>query len=421
MVHSDPELTDNIDLSVPKNNVDILWRCKKSRGERRGAKGNGIAGNGAIAACTYHSMLRCGGRDNLVIYDYEGNHLWTSGKALNAFAVSSTPMVDIHNRVIACDNEKILMVAPQDEGYHIKWKSSFCDTSRLVIPFSPTIVDDETVVIPTKNGPVYAYDAESGKCLDKTFLGRDAGTDFSTINSACVHGDRVYILTESARQTNPVRGRLYALDVVPDARRKGEVLQEAWHYSFEGRSQASPLYIDNTIYFDGYTPGLAGLQKNSRIHAVTDCGDTWREKWQVEYPHRTWFSFSKDPRGGFWYENSRGKRLTRFDARDGTIIEEISVKNLVPDRMAGLYVPMSCMTICNANNPIMLISAISLWPRQYLIAVDLHDNSVVWRVEMKGWNYAGGQFTILTKEEDTRKNRVVFGTYWDGVIAVGTR
>jgi hypothetical protein len=83
---------------------------------------------------------------------------------------------------------------------------------------------------------------------------------FSTINSACVNGNRVYIVTESSKRTNPPSGRLYAVNVNPDAD-KCERLTESWHYDFEGRSQASPLFIDGTFYFDGYTPGLLGLLK----------------------------------------------------------------------------------------------------------------------------------------------------------------
>ncbi|GAG11328.1 unnamed protein product, partial [marine sediment metagenome] len=54
MVHSDPQQTDFIDLPVPKNNVDKIWIKNELKSEKGGAKGNGIAGNGTIAACTFH-------------------------------------------------------------------------------------------------------------------------------------------------------------------------------------------------------------------------------------------------------------------------------------------------------------------------------------------------------------------------------
>ncbi|UCF49772.1 MAG: hypothetical protein JSU91_08485, partial [Thermoplasmatales archaeon] len=80
MVHSDPSLSDYISLPVPKNNVEILWHRSELFGEKAGAKGNSISGNGEIAACTFSGI-----KDNLVIYDYFGNRLWTSGDLLNCF------------------------------------------------------------------------------------------------------------------------------------------------------------------------------------------------------------------------------------------------------------------------------------------------------------------------------------------------
>ena len=79
------------------------------------------------------------------------------------------------------------------------------------------------------------------------------------------------------------------------------------------------------------------------------------------------------------------------------------------------------MTICDKKNPVMLVSATSILFGQYLIAIDLNaDNKVLWKVKIGVFNYAGGQFTIL-KNNDPSKNRIVFGTYWDGVMAIGTK
>ena len=65
MVHSDPQLTNNIKLSIPKDNVEIVWHKNELNGEKAGAKGNGMAGNGEMAACKFK-----GREDNLVIYEY---------------------------------------------------------------------------------------------------------------------------------------------------------------------------------------------------------------------------------------------------------------------------------------------------------------------------------------------------------------
>ena len=425
MIHSDLQLTEIINLPAPKQDIAILWHRNKLVGEKAGAIGNGIAGNGTIAACTFRSAL---GKDNLVIYDYDGNRIWTSGNMLNAVATVSTPMVDVNNRVIACDNKKLLMVDPFNTGKKVQWISDIpYEGSGVLLPFSPTIVNGKTIILPT-NGPVYAYDLD-GKLLAEIRLGMgeiDGKEYFFSVNSACVNGNRVYVTTEfniPGRMVGDLqRGRLYALDVNLNAE-DGEIFSIAWSFPFIGTSQASPILIDDTIYFDGFTPGLFN---KAYIYAVTDKGDSYVAQ-QIPYPdqttilpRRTMFSFSKDPRGGFWYEDHRGKRLVRFDDKDLHIIEEIRLKTLSP-RPRKAFRPLSCLTICDEKNPIMLVSATSILFGQYLIAIDLNaDNAVLWKVKIGVFNYAGGQFTILKKNNDPSKNRIVFGTYWDGVMAIGT-
>ena len=444
MVHSDPQMTDYINLPIPKNNVEKIWYKNELKGEKAGTMGNGIAGNGKIAANTFNGL-----KDNLIIYDYDGNHLWTSNHKLNPIATASTPMVDMKNRVIACDNKTILMVGPGNNGYKIIWENDIdyrgegLFNTGILLPFSPTIVDGKIIILPTNSGPVYAFDAHNGEKLAEMYLGlgeiiRGKGY-FSTQNSACVNGNRVYITTEYTLSTKYHRkislGRLYALDVNHKSKNEDEVLTVAWFYPFIGKSQASPVLIDDTVYFDVYKPGLLGLLEKPYIHAITDKGDHYEEKWRIGYPKnsnmpreirgKTWFSFSKDPRGGFWFEDQLGSRLVHFKEEDGNIIEEILIKDLIPGNTFGLYWPLSCMTICDQKEPVMLISAISIFHNKYLVAVDLdNDNSVLWKIQIKsrhGLNYAGGQFTILKKNNDPSKNRILFGTYYDGVMAIGTK
>ena len=51
------------------------------------------------------------------------------------------------------------------------------------------------------------------------------------------------------------------------------------------------------------------------------------------------------------------------------------------------------------------------------------NKSVLWAVKTGdfGINYAGGQFTILKKDKDSCNNRIVFGKYWGGVMAIGNK
>lgn len=422
MVHSDPQMTDNINIPLPKGQLEPIWCRNELIGEKAGSKGNGVVSNGKIAACTFN-----GSYDNLVVYDYHGNRLWSSKGMLNALAVSSSPMISIDNKIIACDNKTIFMLEIKDDDWCINWISDIPKTSSdILIPFSPTIVQQQTVILPTKNGPLFAYDADAGDLLTMKHLGLYEGENhnhFSTINSACVHDNRVYISTESSSRTDFPRGRLYAIDVNRSSVSNDEILSEAWYYPYQGISQASPLFIDNTVYFDGYTIGWKFL-KNPKIYALIDMGDEYKVINET-YENRTLFSFSKDPRGGFWYEDTRGKKLVHFTLEDEKlgIVEEISVNDLIPN-IFGNYRPLSCMTICDQKHPIMLISVITYFMKKYIVAVDLeNDNQILWRMKTDdiGINYSGGQYTILRRNNDSSQNRILYGGYWGGVIALGNK
>lgn len=437
MVHSDPYLTDNIALEPPIDNIDEIWFNPIFKGEKVGTLGNGIAGNGRIAANTFN-----GSRDNLVIYDYNGEAIYHSEDLLNPFATSSSPMVDINNRVIACDNKKIIMVGPKDNNYEVLWETplpkrdSKIKKRGIFTPFSPNIVNKKTIILPTSSGPVYAFNVHDGILIDKIYLGYKKINDneieyYSTINSACVNGNRFYVTTKSNLKKNNEEdsGRLYAIDVFPDARNPGDRLKEAWNISFKGSSQASPMFNDDKIYFDSYYTEKS--KKKHFIHAVKDMGSHGLDDF-IEYPHRTMYSFSKDPRGGFWFEDDCCNKLVHFND-DLTRYEnddnyEINIKKLVGHDIAKKYKPMSCMTICgNEKRPIMIISAINVLHEMYVMAVDLNDdNSRLWKYEIKsklGQNYAGGQFTILNKSNDDVEQDplLVFGTYYDGVMAIGKK
>jgi outer membrane protein assembly factor BamB len=420
MVHSDPQMTDNINLGIPRENVGVVWKRNTLIGEKAGSKGNGMVSNGRIAACTFNGVY-----DNLVVYDYDGNRLWSSKGMLNALAVSSSPMVSVDNRIIACDNKSLLMVHVTPDESWVEWITSIPQlSSGLLIPFSPTIVDGKIIILPTKNGPVYAFDADTGQLLSTKYLGRnnlEGSMFFSTINSACVHDHRVYISTESNRSKDVPRGRFYAIDVNDTADTADEILREAWYYPYPGRSQASPLFFDDTIYFDGYGLGWR-FGNHPKIYALTDEGDRYQVIEQ-EYSNRTLFSFSKDPRGGFWFEDTRGKKLVHFIKKDDELCksEEINVNDLVPS-LFGNYRPLSCMMICDENHPVLLISVITLFFGKYVVAVDLeNDNEILWRVKTDdvGINYAGGQYSILKKDNESGNNRILYGAYWGGVVALG--
>jgi len=436
MVHSDPQMSDYIRLPVPKNNVEILWHCSELSGEKAGAKGNAIAGNGKIAACAFAGI-----KDNLVIYDYDGNRLWSSGDLLNFWTVSSAPMVDVNGRVIICDNRVVIMVDTFDcdsDGKIVEWIS---ELPYGGLPFSPVITEDGTIVIATDRGPVYAFNSSDGSLIAWKYLGEnerihplylllniDDPGFFSTINTPCVKGNRIYVSTQYKGPwgipTLRRHARLYAVDVDSANPNVDDRFKEVWHFEFGGPSQASPTLINDTIYFDGYRP-KPSIRRNIHLFAVTDMGDYGKEEWKVPYPLQTYASFAYDPRGGFWYVDPFGGVLVRFSAEDGSILEKIVINGLVQEE--GVHIPSSVMTICgNETNPVLIVSASALRPvraSSYVIAIDLAaNNSLLWKVKLfegrlLSIDLAFGQYTILMKNGEPR---VVFGSFSDGVWAIGT-
>lgn len=86
VVHQDPQTTENIWLPGPTPNESIVWACGGLGGEKWGSQGNGIVGNGKIAACSFNNVqdllhyflpkLIPYGYKNLIIYNYYGDRLW---------------------------------------------------------------------------------------------------------------------------------------------------------------------------------------------------------------------------------------------------------------------------------------------------------------------------------------------------------
>jgi outer membrane protein assembly factor BamB len=258
-------------------------------------------------------------------------------------------MVDIFNRVVACDNEKIILVnASNPDDVQVEWITNL----TLGLTFSPTIVENKTIILPTNRGFLYAFNVSNGQLLAKLKLWDNSSTqpfygirkmnwsDFFTIlfnlldcpyhynssshmiewdstvpygimpvnpvnpvffdgsimfitnrdgvvtavdmttwsiiasnaiatpelisngsyyttkNSACVKGNKVFLVTERTKPGyeawNNTLGRLYAIEVKSDPTNESVSLIETWNYSFNGSSEASPILINDTIFFDGF-------------------------------------------------------------------------------------------------------------------------------------------------------------------------
>jgi hypothetical protein len=437
MAHCDPTLSDYIQLPIPKNDVEIIWHRSNLSGEKAGSKGNGVAGNGEIVACTYSGF-----KDNLIIYDYDGNRLWSSGDLLNVYSFFSAPMVDINGQVIACDNKVVIKIDTFDcdnDSKIIEWISEIPFGG---IPFSPVITKDGTIIIATNKGPIYAYNITDGSLIGWKFIGEDEKIHpiyrllniddpgfFSTINTPCVKGNRIYVSTQykgpMGRPTLRHHARLYAIDIDSNNSNVSNRISESWYYEFGGPSQASPTIINDTIYFDGYRE-KPSLTRDIHLFAVKDNGKDSEEIWKIDYTLQTYASFAVDPRGGFWYIDPFGGKLVHFSTENGEIIEEIYIDKLVDEN--GIHLPSSVMTICgNDTNPILLVSASALIPfksNSYVIAIDLQaNNSLLWKVKLFegfifSFDLAFGQYTILIKDNNPR---VVFGSFRNGIWAIGSK
>ena len=231
-------------------------------GERAGSQqGFGCSANGTVAACTYNGLW-----DNLVVYDYDGNRLWSSGGALNAAAYTSAPMLFSNGDIVACDNTKVLRFNANGE---IVWRS---DLSQGGIPISPVVTESGVIILATLRGPIYAFDGSDGTLLGTLFIKineSDPGF-FETVNTPAVRGNRIYVSTH--HQINGITDSdnlawLAAVDVDPDAINESDRLRLAWHFEFGGGSGASPLLINNVVYFDGHRP-QPGAERAPHVFAV---------------------------------------------------------------------------------------------------------------------------------------------------------
>jgi len=420
MIHSDQHLSDYIDLPAPTDDVKIVWFKYDLAGEKQGTLGTGQSGNGKIVACTWGSLLP---DDNLVVYDYYGNCIWESNNLFNAFAQISAPIVSLENKVIACDDQYIRMIDPynNDNGECV-WSELLPDLFE--VPVSPTLTDNGVILLPSLGGPLYAFDLENnGNLLDTWEDG-----DYTPMNSVCVNENRAYVLVHKFNIMPPSKTRLYAFDI---NKIENNVFDEAWCYEFDGLCQASPTYIDGTLYFDRYLELAPG--DDPYVFAVTDLGDSFSLKWKKSCNHKTLFSLTYDPRGGIWYEDHSGRRLYRYDLDSGEVLENIFLDDLIDeyDSFGNKleFIPMSPMFICgDPVNPIMLVSAntpeLTFPIKRYVIGIKLKKdhNQLLWKVLVDDdeWlNYVGSQFTILM-DDNWENPRILCAKYKGGVMAIGS-
>jgi outer membrane protein assembly factor BamB len=435
MAHCDPCQSDDNFMPVPEKNVSVVWYHRELAGEQMGTLGLGFSGNTEIAACTFS-----GPSDNLIVYDYNGTRLWNSGDLLNGWAGSSGPMIDIYGRVIACDNKVVIMVDPLDydqDGDILEWKTELPNGG---IPFSPIITQDGTIIIATDRGPIYALNSTDGSLLAIKYLipdqpvltllqllGLNDSGYFSTINTPCTNGNRVYISTHYKDVTGWFAlffdARLYAIDVDAQNPNPDDRLKVAWFRGFGGPSGASPTLINDTIYFDG-DRGQPSLMLSPHIYAVQDMGSSGKLKWKTAIPASIDANMASDPRGGLWVVDTFLGRLVRYSIDTGKVLDRVNINALVKE--SGWHTPTSVITISgNESRPILLVSATAinvLKSSSYVLAIDLtNNNALLWKVKISETSFVDlqislGQYPILTQNGEPR---IVFATTSGGVWALG--
>jgi outer membrane protein assembly factor BamB len=403
MAHCDARMSGNVDMSPPvDSSTQVVFADPLPEGARGGL---GCSSNGTVVACAFHNILS----PSMVVYDGDGSRLFTSGKLLNRSAWTSAPIVDTFGGVIAADSRTLVRFAADGT---VLWRRSTVGGPA----FSPVVTASGAVILATSGGPISAYSVRTGALLGTITIASPHAGVYGTRNTPAVNGDRVYV--SLALDGDGLRvGRLAAIDV--DASGTGIPLNVRWHVDFVGPSGATPLFVNDMVFFDGFG-GKAGVFGGRRLFAVRDLGDSAKLVWQAAMPGRVLAAPTEDPRGGIWVFAAGDRHLSRLDVLTGALIERLDVDALVDGQ--GTQVPSSVMSIARTpdDGTIMLLGTVSLLAESYVIALDLDNSRLLWRVKVPGWserNFVTSQFPIVLNSRGLP--RVVFPGTQGGAFFVG--
>ncbi len=412
MAHCDNSMSDKVGLDAPLAPVELAWHREELASEQAGTEfGLGCSGNGSIVACSYIS-----GTDALVVYDYDGNRLWTSGDLFDDTARNSVPMVSSTGDVIMADDQSIIRFSPTGA---IVWQSDLPLGGR---PISPVMTDDGTVFLATAAGPVYAFDSVDGTLLGSMYVRETAGDPgyFETINTPAVKGNRVYVSMHHQVGGIADSDRLAWLVAIDIDRSQPQPMSVAWHFEFGGFSSASPTRVGNVLYFDGDRPAPVGGPMDPYIFAVVDTAGGPVELWRKPNPTRMLASANIDPRplAGLWHFIQYSPLLIRRSLFTGKVIKLLNVNTLLGE--SGFVVSSATSMAGSSANPTMLVTA-SKWSGGpcYMMAVDLLTDSLLWKLKVADFpgDFSASQFPILTGSAGPR---IILTTFHGGARAVGT-
>ena len=405
MAHCDPQMSDNVLLDAPtppspdQIDASMLWYDAASLAGS--GYGVGCVSNGEAAACTYCGLT---GADNLVVYEADGTRRWVGD--LESDACYSGALIDEEGGVIAADSQQLVRYDPTGDAM---WTTPLFGD----LPISPVITEDGIVVVAvyrypgsTTESTVYAFDSRDGALVG--LLEDETLTSYDTANTPCVRGNRVYV---SLKDEDAGVARLQAIDVDPTA---AEPLTAGPAFEgFEPPQGASPLCIDDRIYFDG------AIGDQVFVFAVQDLGDEMVLLWSREMDARVEASLSRDPRGGVWGYAIGHRHLHRWDELTGEEIDLIDVDALL-DEPQDIHTPSSAVSIAgDAATPVLMVMAKPLVSGDtYVVAIDLLAQSLLWRYDflVEPSLFTAPQYVIVEGDDGPV---VVFPTYFAGARGVG--
>jgi hypothetical protein len=404
MAHCNSAMSDSTNLPAPSvgRQISIDRRSAGAVG------GLGCVSNTRLVACTGGTDPTSG--SNLTVYDADGNTVWEGGGLLDATAWFSAAIISESGQVIAADQQRIVRVDPV--AGTVVWQSLKPDDGT---PISPVLVGSgsDMVLVATKsdagsgNPELSIWDLDTGALLHhQPIINPVTGTRYQTINTPAVRGNRAYIVAAGVGAPNDAR--LLAFDICESAAcgTRGE-LQLAWQHPIDGPSSASPVLINDSVFFDGMLNRSTGL-----MYRVDDLGTQPSQIWRRRFTGRFGASAAADPRGGLWVAPWRSGSLLRVSERDGTVVQTIDVSGVLA--LSPGYDAVTAMSVSGTDSGPLVLSFGAQQPASvrapaYLAAIDVSSTEagvMHWKYQVSR-NAARlaltGQSAIVVNESGARR------------------
>jgi hypothetical protein len=363
----------------------------------------GCVSNGTLFACNIRGGPGYKG-PYLRVYNADGTPLWDSGTLLERR--TNTPMIGADGGVIDADQDKIIRFPPPP--------ATCCTAPKpiWVTHFSvkghgsngTILTQNGMLTLLTFNGPVMTFDSTSGKqkgtlWLDPSAKPPNSGTWYSSSNSACAQGNRIYDVTAQVgvkgSHPNQQLGTLYSLDIHKDA----PAIKIRARYKFQGPSQSSPMCSpapDNGIFTDSgngtATPGLFGVTDTGSSFLLRYALSTATLTGDAQAPPSIGANFSWDSGYGcLWARFKKTPGMYCLDPDTGATVTSIDVSTL--PGMAGTFPQSDATMTTDGGSDIVMLLGVGGASNQ-AIAIDTTAKELLWAYPIASG--ALGQFPIAT-------------------------